>query len=108
MTAFGLGPLRELAWPVTSYLAEQFLAAGFVPLGGTNVPEFGTTVTTDRGASRLPATLGSRPFHRRLVGRSAAAVASGMVRWRTRTTGAVHRIPASECGLVGLSRPGGG
>ncbi len=36
-TAFGLGPLRELAWPVTSYLAGQFLAAGFVPLGRTNV-----------------------------------------------------------------------
>ena len=23
-TAFGIGPLRELAWPVTSYLAQQF------------------------------------------------------------------------------------
>jgi Amidase len=23
-TAFGLGPLREMAWPATSYLAEQF------------------------------------------------------------------------------------
>jgi hypothetical protein len=28
-TGFGLGPLREMAWPVTSYLAEQFRAAGF-------------------------------------------------------------------------------
>src|SRR3954451_3522376 len=28
-TAFGLGPLKDLPWPVTSYLAEQFLAAGF-------------------------------------------------------------------------------
>ena len=46
-TAFGLGPLREMAWPVTSYLAEQFRAAGFVPLGRTNVPELGTTVTTE-------------------------------------------------------------
>ena len=46
-TAFGLGPLRELAWPVTSYLAEQFRAAGFVSLGRTNVPELGTTVTTE-------------------------------------------------------------
>src|SRR6516225_10371471 len=32
-TAFGLGPLRDLAWPVTSYLAEQFRAAGFIHLG---------------------------------------------------------------------------
>src|ERR1700744_474215 len=46
-TAFGLGPLRDAAIPVTSYLAEQFRAAGFVPLGRTNVPELGTTVTTE-------------------------------------------------------------
>ena len=43
-TSFGLGPLRELPWPVTSYLAEQFRAAGFIHLGRTNVPELGTTV----------------------------------------------------------------
>ncbi len=47
VTAFGLGPLRDLKIPVTSYLAAQFLAAGFVPLGRTNVPELGTTVTTE-------------------------------------------------------------
>src|SRR4051794_17437106 len=46
-TAFGIGPLNDFPWPVTSFLAEQFLAAGFVPLGSTNVPEFGTTVTTE-------------------------------------------------------------
>jgi Asp-tRNA(Asn)/Glu-tRNA(Gln) amidotransferase A subunit family amidase len=51
VTAFGLGPLCDLAWPVTSYLAEQFRAAGFVPLGRTNVPEFGTTVTTESRSS---------------------------------------------------------
>src|ERR1700761_6875659 len=33
VTAFGLGPLRELAIPVTSHLAEQFRAAGLIPLG---------------------------------------------------------------------------
>ena len=104
VTAFGLGPLRELAWPVTSYIAEQFLAAGFVPLGRTNVPEFGTTVTTeprsfpparnpwDRGHS----TGGSS-------GGSAAAVASGMVAVaHANDGGGSIRIPASECGLVGL------
>ena len=42
VTAFGLGPLRDLKIPVTSYLAAQFRAAGFVPLGRTNVPELGT------------------------------------------------------------------
>ena len=47
VTAFGLGPLKDVAWPVTSYLAGHFLAAGFIPLGRTNVPELGTTLTTE-------------------------------------------------------------
>src|SRR4029077_8109620 len=34
-TAFGLGPLRDLALPVKSYLAEQFRPAGFLPLART-------------------------------------------------------------------------
>ncbi len=46
-TAFGLGPLRDLAFSVTSYLAQRFRAAGFISLGRTNVPELGTTVTTE-------------------------------------------------------------
>lgn len=45
-TAFGIGALRSVAMPVDSFLAEQFRAAGFVVLGRTNVPEFGTAVTT--------------------------------------------------------------
>src|SRR6266581_672470 len=48
------GPLRDLPWPVTSYLAEQFVAAGLVVLGRTNVPESGTTVTTE--PKSFPAT----------------------------------------------------
>src|SRR5260221_14786586 len=46
-TAFGIGPLADMAWPVTSFLAQMFAAAGFVAFGRTNVPEFGTTVTTE-------------------------------------------------------------
>jgi amidase len=104
ITAFGIGPLASLVMPATSYLAEQFRAAGFVVLGRTNVPEFGTTVTTE--AKSFPP--GRNPWNRDhstggSSGGSAAAVASGMV-------GAAHandgggsiRIPASECGLVGL------
>jgi amidase len=103
-TAFGIGPLRDLRWPVTSYLAEQFRAAGFVALGRTNVPEFGTTVTTEPKSfppARNPwntehSTGGSS-------GGSAAAVASGMVPVaHANDGGGSIRIPASECGLVGL------
>jgi amidase len=103
-TAFGIGPLRDVAWPVTSYLAQMFRAAGFIALGRTNVPEFGTTVTTEPmsfPAARNPwnpghSTGGSS-------GGSAAAVASGMVPVaHANDGGGSIRIPASECGLVGL------
>ena len=102
--AFGLGPLRDLAFPVTSYLAEQFLAAGFIPLGRTNVPELGTTVTTEPRsfpAARNPWDLGHSTGGS--SGGSAAAVAAGMVAVaHAGDGGGSLRIPASECGLVGL------
>lgn len=103
-TAFGIGPLRDITWPVTSYLAQMFRAAGFIALGRTNVAEFGTTVTTEPmsfPAARNPwnpghSTGGSS-------GGSAAAVASGMVPIaHANDGGGSIRIPASECGLVGL------
>lgn len=103
-TAFGIGPLRDLVWPVTSYLAQMFRAAGFIALGRTNVPELGTTVTTEPmsfPAARNPwnpghSTGGSS-------GGSSAAVASGMVPVaHANDGGGSIRIPASECGLVGL------
>ncbi|MGE5290872.1 MAG: amidase [Micromonosporaceae bacterium] len=104
VTAFGLGPMSELEWPVTSCLAEQFRAAGFVPLGRTNVPELGTTVTTEPRAFP-PARNPWRPGHSTggSSGGSAAAVASGMVPVaHANDGGGSIRIPASECGLVGL------
>jgi amidase len=103
-TAFGLGPMLKLAWPVTSYLAESFLAAGFVPLGRTNVPEMGTTVTTE-ARSFPPARNPWDPARSAggSSGGSAAAVASGMVpAAHANDGGGSIRIPASECGLVGL------
>ena len=102
--AFGIGPLRDLAFPVTSYLAGQFLAAGFVPLGRTNVPELGTTVTTEP-LSFPPARNPWNPGHSTggSSGGSAAAVAAGMVAVaHANDGGGSIRIPASECGLVGL------
>ncbi len=104
VTTFGLGPLRDFAWPVTSYLAEQFRAAGFVPLGRTNAPELGTTVTTE-SRSFPPARNPYDPAHSTggSSGGSAAAVASGMVPVaHANDGGGSIRIPASECGLVGL------
>jgi amidase len=103
-TAFGLGPLRDAAIPVTSYLAEQFRAAGFVALGRTNVPELGTTVTTEP-RSFPPARNPWDPGHSTggSSGGSAAAVAAGMVAVaHANDGGGSIRIPASECGLVGF------
>src|SRR3954452_6696236 len=103
-TAFGIGPMAEVPMPATSFLVEQFRAAGFVALGRTNVPEFGTTVTTEP-KSFPPARNPWNPEHSTggSSGGSAAAVASGMVPIaHANDGGGSIRIPASECGLVGL------
>jgi amidase len=90
--------------PVDSFMYTKLKAAGFVVVGRTNTPEFGTTITTEPlsyGPSRNPwntnhSTGGSS-------GGSAAAVASGMVAiGHANDGGGSIRIPASECGLVGL------
>ena len=89
---------------VSAHHYERFRAAGLISLGRTNSPEFGTTITTEPlsyGPSRNPwntdhSTGGSS-------GGSAAAVAAGIVPVAHATDGGGSiRIPASECGLVGL------
>jgi amidase len=87
-----------------THLAAKFRAAGFLFLGKTNTPELGLQPTTEPeafGPSRNPwdttrSTGGSS-------GGSAAAVASRMVAVaHANDGGGSIRIPASECGLVGL------
>jgi amidase len=87
-----------------TYLAEKFKRAGFVVVGRTNTPELGSTITTEPvayGPCRNPwntdhSTGGSS-------GGSAAAVAAGLVpAAHANDGGGSIRIPASECGLVGL------
>src|SRR3982751_2415873 len=87
-----------------SWLASRFREAGFVFVGKTNTPELGILPTAEPeayGPSRNPwdvtrSTGGSS-------GGSAAAVAAGLVPVaHANDGGGSIRIPASECGIVGL------
>jgi amidase len=98
--------LRTLGYTADhdNYITEKFRAAGFIAVGRTNVPELGSTITTESlawGPARNPwdldrSTGGSS-------GGSAAAVAAGLVPVGHATDGGGSiRIPAANCGLVGL------
>ncbi|HEY2386491.1 MAG TPA: amidase [Candidatus Binatia bacterium] len=102
----GLRRLRDLgvAIPIDSYFTQKIQAAGFVILGRTNVPELGTLCQTESeayGPCHNPwnlehSTGGSS-------GGSSCAVAAGLVpAAHANDGGGSIRIPASECGLVGL------
>ncbi len=105
-TNYGTSFLRDAGhvWPADSHLASRFRSGGLVFLGRTNVPEFGTTVTTEppaNGPCRNPYDLSRSTGGS--SGGSAAAVAAGLVPVaHANDGGGSIRIPASECGLVGL------
>ncbi|NJP91508.1 amidase [Nonomuraea sp. FMUSA5-5] len=87
-----------------AYGVVRLRAAGFVLLGRTNTPEFGSTISTEPaafGPTRNPYDPAYSPGGS--SGGSAAAVAAGMVALATASDGGGSiRIPASLCGLVGL------
>lgn len=95
---------RDFRAPMDTYLAERFRAAGLVTIGKTNCPELGILPTTEpraHGPSRNPWNTGHSTGGS--SGGSAAAVASGMVPMaHANDGGGSIRIPAANCGLVGL------
>lgn len=102
----GMKWLKDLGWIENedTYSVANLRATGAVFLGKTNCPEMGLVPTTEPeayGPTKNPwdvtrSTGGSS-------GGTAAAVSSGMVALGTAGDGGGSiRIPASECGLVGL------
>jgi amidase len=87
-----------------SALARRIRAAGFVVLGKSNTPEFGTIPVTEselNGICRSPWDTGRTPGGS--SGGAAAAVAAGLAPIAQASDGGGSiRIPASCCGIYGL------
>ena len=102
----GMRFLKEHGWTEEhdTEHAARLRRAGFVFVGRSNTPEMGLQPTTEPeayGPTRNPWNLGHSTGGS--SGGSAAAVVAGMVPIAQATDGGGSiRIPASECGLVGL------
>lgn len=102
----GMRLLRDAGYVADhdSFQIAKFREAGLIVVGKTNCPELGLTITTEPeayGPTHNPWNLAHSTGGS--SGGSAAAVASGMVPVAHGGDGGGSiRIPASECGLVGL------
>src|ERR1700733_4293281 len=96
--------IPPIPFPRDSLLTHKFRASGLIPLGKTNVPEYGLLPLTEGklyGPARNPFAPDRSPGGS--SGGSAVAVAAGVVPLAHGNDGGGSiRIPASCCGLVGL------
>jgi aspartyl-tRNA(Asn)/glutamyl-tRNA(Gln) amidotransferase subunit A len=103
-TTRGSVPYRDRVAAADSTQVARLRAAGAIPLGKTNMPEFGYTGFTKNrlfGITRNPWNLERTPGGS--SGGSSAAVAAGLVPLSTAFDGGGSvRIPASYTGLFGL------
>jgi aspartyl-tRNA(Asn)/glutamyl-tRNA(Gln) amidotransferase subunit A len=103
-TTYGSVPYREHVVTRDSTIVARLRAAGAIPVGKTNMPEFGSTAFTKNrlfGVTRNPWNLERTPGGS--SGGSSAAVAAGMVPLATGGDGGGSiRIPASYTGIFGM------
>jgi len=96
--------LENLKAPYTATAVKKLLAAGCVPIGKTNLDEFGMGSSTDNSALKRT----NNPWDIARVaggssGGSAAAVAAGLIPFALGSdTGGSIRQPAAFCGVLGL------
>lgn len=104
VTTYGSVPFRDHVVERDGTLVARLKAAGAIPVGKTNLPEFGSTAFTKNrlfGVTRNPWNLERTPGGS--SGGSSAAVAAGLVPLATGGDGGGSiRIPAAYTGLVGL------